>query len=185
MSGSLYILTGPSGVGKTSVATKLLTTRENLKKVVTNTTREPREGEQNGIDYHFVTEAEFEHMIKQDELFEWAKVYDRYYGSRKDHVNALLNEGKDVLMVIDVQGAKTIQSEHIEAITIFLEAESPEQLLERIERRGGGETDNYEERKAALESEMSFGPSCTHTIVNKEGKLEETVAKIATIMSES
>lgn len=185
MPGTLYILTGPSGVGKTTVAKELLSSRTNLEKVITCTTRPPREGEKDGVDYHFLTEAEFEGLISENKLFEWARVYATYYGSRKEDVQSLLDSGKDVLMVIDVQGAKSIEQSAPEAIILALIAESPETLLNRIERRDEGTTANLEERKAALEEEMAYCEGVKHKIVNKEGELEETLAEISRIMDES
>lgn len=185
MAGRIFVITGPSGVGKTTVARGLLARIDTLKKVITCTTRPPREGETDGIDYRFVSVEAFEAMIKDGEMFEWAHVYDRYYGSRNADVNALLEEGFNVLFVIDVQGAKTIQEEHPEATTIFLEAESPEILFSRLEKRDHGATTALQSRKDALSEELAFASLCTYQIVNKEGALSETIAQIEKIILDS
>lgn len=183
MAGTLYILTGPSGVGKTTVARKLLAKRPSLKKVVTCTTRSPRSNETDGVDYHFVSEEVFKQMIEAKELYEWAHVYGRYYGSRISDVEALLSTGDDVLMVIDVQGAREIKNQHSEVVVIFLEAESPKILLERLLRRDYGNTTNLEERKEAFDAEMSFCQQCEYRVLNRENKVKETVQEILDIMT--
>jgi guanylate kinase len=175
MRGNLYVITGPSGVGKTTVAMELLKRRPNLKKVITCTTRSMREGEVNGESYHFLAEEDFKMHIEQNEMFEWARVYETYYGSRKEDVENLLKSGNDVLFVIDVQGAKTIREDHADAHILFLKAESDQELLSRITQRDQGNTTNLEERKAALQDEMTFGNSCKHQITNKQGELENTI----------
>lgn len=182
MRGNLYVITGPSGVGKTTVAMELLERRSNLKKVVTCTTRSIREGEIAGESYHFLSEEQFKTHIDQDEMFEWARVYDTYYGSRKQDVENLLTSGNDVLFVIDPQGAKTIREEHEEAHIIFLKAESSDELMNRIQKRDQGKTTNLEDRKEALKQEMAFGETCKHQIVNKHGELEKTIETIMNLM---
>jgi guanylate kinase len=183
MRGNLYVITGPSGVGKTTVAMELLERRSNLKKVVTCTTRSIREGEVAGESYYFLSEEAFKNHIEQDEMFEWARVYETYYGSRKQDVEDLLASGNDVLFVIDVQGAKTIREDHPEATILFLKAESDQELMDRIVKRDQGATTNLEERKAALQDEMAFGKTCKHQIVNKHGELEQTVQTIMNLMN--
>lgn len=182
MAGRIFVITGPSGVGKTTVARGLLARIDTLKKVITCTTRPPREGEVDGVDYRFVSVEAFEEMIKKGELFEWAQVYDRYYGSKKQDVDTLLQQGLDVLFVIDVQGAKTIQENNPRAVTIFLQAASPEALLERLEKRDNGKTTNINERKSALAQEMLFAPNCTYVITNDDGKMQEAVDQIHSII---
>lgn len=182
MRGNLFVITGPSGVGKTTVAMELLERRPNLQKVVTCTTRSARDGETNGVDYHFLSEDQFKTHIEHNEMFEWARVYETYYGSRKADVDAVLESGNDVLFVIDPQGAKTIREEHEEANIIFLKTESAEELMHRLEKRDQGSTTNLEDRKEALEEELAFGATCTHQIINKHGELEQTIQTIMDLM---
>ncbi len=182
MKGRLYILTGPSGVGKTTVAKELLARRSSLKKVVTCTTRPPREGEVDGTAYHFLDEKTFTDQIERGEMFEWAKVYNTYYGSRTSDVEALRETGADVLFVIDVQGARAIQQENPDAIIIFLTAESEEAILNRIDKRDQGKTVNLEARKEAYDDEIAFGETIEHKILNKTGALDETLSAIETLM---
>ncbi|NQV88948.1 MAG: 50S ribosome-binding GTPase [Parcubacteria group bacterium] len=182
MKGRLYILTGPSGVGKTTVAKELLGNRPSLKKVVTCTTREPREGEVDGVDYHFLDTQTIEDLIARDEMFEWDVHYGGYYGSRKLDVEELLTSGVDVLFVVDVAGAKTIKEHSPETKIIFLMAEDEETLLNRIDKRDQGKTSNLEERKRALEDELAFGQTVKHKILNKTGALDETIRAVGELM---
>lgn len=183
MHGKLYIITGPSGVGKSSVAMELLKRRPTLKKVVTCTTRAARAGEVNGAAYHFIDREMFQRLIEAGEMFEWDEHYGQLYGSRTQDVEALMHAGNDVLFVVDVAGASTIKRLNSDATVLFLEAESVDQLLKRIERRDNGATVGLAARREAIESEMAYAPSANHRIVNREDMLDETVAQIETLMN--
>jgi len=182
MKGQLYILTGPSGVGKTTVAKGLLAKRPSLKKVVTCTTRKPRDGEVDGVSYHFLDTPTIEDLIARDEMFEWDVHYGGYYGSRKLDVEELRSSGADVLFVVDVAGAKNIKESNPDSTVIFLTAESEETLLNRIDKRDEGKTANLEERKRALVDEMAFGETAQYKILNKTGALDETIEEVSTLM---
>ena len=179
----LFVITGPSGVGKTTVAYELLRQIPNLKKVITYTTRAPRPHEKNGIDYHFVDNETFNQMKDKGEMFEWAQVYSQQYGSRRQDVDGLLTQGHDVLMVVDVQGAKTILAKKSDAILICLLADSPEILINRLKQRDQGATDNFDARLAKLKDELAYSQTCQHVITNKEGEIERTIEQIRQIMA--
>jgi guanylate kinase len=161
---------------------ELLKRRANLKKVVTCTTRPIREGEVDGVSYHFLDRETFQRHINTGAMLEWDEHYDNLYGSRRSDVEALMEAGHDVLFVVDIAGAQTIKKENPDATLFFVEAESTPQLLDRIVRRDKGNTVGLEERKAAIEQELIFAKSADHRVVNREGKLDETVAKIQTLM---
>ncbi len=183
MKGKLIVLTGPSGVGKTTVANQLLEDLPNLTKLVTYTTRQPREGEEDGVHYNFVSEENFKAKIEAGEMFEWATVYDKYYGNAKSDLESLLESGKDVLMVIDVQGAKTIEEIQPEAISIFLNAESREAMIARLEKRGQNKKQDLERRIKELDHELSYREVCDHEVINADGKVEETVEEVKKLVS--
>lgn len=133
--GNLFIVSGPSGSGKSAISAALLGSLPGLEFSVSYTTRPPRGSERNGVEYHFVSWGEFESLIRTGELLEWAEVYGNYYGTSRRGVDAILENGKDVLLDIDVQGAKNIRRQIPGAITIFILPPSYQILRERLERR--------------------------------------------------
>jgi len=183
MKGKLVVLTGPSGVGKTTVANRLLEDMPNLTKLVTYTTREAREGEKNGVHYNFVSEDEFRAKIEAGEMFEWATVYDKYYGNAKSDLESLLGSGKDVLMVIDVQGAKTVEEIQPDAVSIFLNAESRNAMISRLEKRGQNKKQDLELRIRELDQELGYREICDYEVINADGKVEETVEEVKKLVS--
>ena len=163
--GKVFILSAPSGAGKTTVALKLLSEVENLEKVITYTTRKPRPQEKNGVDYVFISKEEFEKKIKENFFLEYANVYGNYYGTPKKEVERILSEGKDVLLVIDVQGAFKIKKEIPEAVSIFLLPPSLEELKRRIEARGYKD-ENIEKRLETAKEEIPCAKYFDFVVVN-------------------
>lgn len=138
--GELFILSAPSGAGKTTLIQSLLDSEDpdlaGIEFSVSYTTREPREGERDGADYHFVDLPRFEAMIAADEFLEWAEVHGNYYGTARNEVDPRLEAGMDVILDIDVQGAERVRLERPEAHSIFVIPPSHESLEERLRRRG-------------------------------------------------
>ena len=134
--GFVYILSAPSGAGKTTVGNLLLKEIPFLERVVTATTRSPRPGEKDGVDYYFLSEEEFIAKIERQEFLEWAKVYRYYYGTPKREVERILSQGKDALLIIDVQGAFQVKRQLPNAVSIFLLPPSLEELRKRLTLRG-------------------------------------------------
>lgn len=141
------IISAPSGGGKTSIVSRLLEDGK-LSRVITATTRAPRKGEKNGKDYYFWSEKQFENAVKKDEMAEWAKVHVNYYGIPKSSLDKLIKRGKHPVLVIDVQGAKTVKKIYKNAVSIFITPPSFAELKKRIAARNDGTTDV----KARLES---------------------------------
>jgi len=179
---SIFVITGPSGVGKTTVARELAKHRLSLRKVITCTTRAPRPGEANDVDYHFLDLAAFGRLIESGGMFEFGYHYGNLYGSRTADVESLTAQGYDVLFVVDVDGAVSIRRDHPEAVVIFLDAESTSELIARMEARDHGTTAGRADRVAAIERERAYGTTCDHRVVNTEGQLDITVATIDRIM---
>ena len=174
----LYVITGPSGVGKTSVALKLIEELPRIKKLITCTTRSPRDGEVVDVDYHFLSSEAFEQMIERGELFEWAKVYEQYYGNRTAELEKLFAQGGDVIMVVDVQGARTIKKNRPDAFVIFLTADSSDNLEDRIRSRASITEEELTRRMQKIREEMSFASQADLVVTNTEGKLATTVHQI-------
>ena len=134
--GKLFILSAPSGTGKTTVAKSLLSSVDNLRRIVTVTTREKRPFERENVDYIFISVEEFKKMIERGEFIEYAEVYGNYYGTPRDQIERNMKEGYDSLLIIDVQGAYRVKSEIPSSVSIFLIPPSIEELKRRMMNRG-------------------------------------------------
>ncbi len=134
--GQLYIIAAPSGAGKTSLLKTLLTVENSLQLSISHTTRPPRPGETNGKDYHFISLEQFKTLQKSDEFLEWAQVFDNCYGTSKSWVNGQLDQGKNVILEIDWQGAKQVRQHIDDCISIFILPPSRADLLQRLHKRG-------------------------------------------------
>lgn len=179
---NLIIITGPSGAGKTSVARGILKKMPRVKKLITCTTRQKRVREKAGKDYKFVTNDQFKKFIKTKKLLEWAEVYGEYYGSLKEDLFQLFKKYDKVLMVIDVQGAKTISKKLHFAKLVFVKPSDLSSLEKRIKRRGKVSEEDLERRLKAIKQEMGYAKKCDYVILNKEGKLNEAIQKAVNIV---
>ena len=164
--GLLLVVSGPSGAGKGTICSLLRKELPNLSYSVSVTTREPREGEVDGRDYFFKTVAQVKDMIFRGELLEYAQVYGNYYGTPKPYVMNLLNEGKDVLLEIDIQGALQIKKVFPDGVFVFVVPPSLEELRARIYKRGTDAEDVIEKRLKAATSELSYASEYDYIIVN-------------------
>jgi len=178
----LIVISGPSGVGKDSVVRRMKERGLPVHFVVTATTRPRRENEVNGQDYFFVSKEEFARMIEEDELIEYAIVYNDYKGIPKQQVREALASGRDVVMRLDVQGAETIRKLAPEAVLIFLTTQSEEELVKRLKSRRTETAEELALRIATARQELKRADGFDYVIVNADGCLDETVAAVIAIL---
>ncbi|MDI3546408.1 MAG: guanylate kinase [Halanaerobiales bacterium] len=178
--GKLFVLSGPSGVGKGTILARLLADFDQVEYSVSATTRKPRQGEIDGRDYFFLSEEEFFRMVEKDQFIEWAKVHNNYYGTPRKYVDETLKAGKDIILEIDIQGAKQVKEDYPEAVFIFLAPPSLEELENRLERRGSEDEKNKEIRLRNAKGEMREIVNYDYKIVNEE--IDETVEKLKAII---
>ncbi|RME88535.1 MAG: guanylate kinase [Anaerolineae bacterium] len=178
----LIVISGPSGVGKDAVIQRMKERGLPFHFVVTATTRPKRPGEVDGVDYFFVSTDEFARMIEEDELLEHALVYNDYKGIPKQQVREALASGKDVIMRIDVQGAATIRRLVPEAVLIFLTTQNEEELIRRLRSRKTETPEGLNLRIATARQELKRVEEFDYVVVNRDGKLDETVDIIYAII---
>ena len=180
--GILVVISGPSGTGKGTICTRILDEMDNMEFSTSMTTRQPRDGETDGKDYFFVTKDQFEAAIDNDEFLEYAQVFGNYYGTPKQAVASKLEEGKDILLDIDVQGAMNVKRAFPDELFIFILPPSMEELRRRITGRGTDSEEAIERRLSQAESEMSLAEEYNYQIVNDD--LETAVSEVKRIIRE-
>lgn len=178
----LIVLSGPSGVGKDTVIQRMKDRGMPFHFVVTATTRPPRPDERHGVDYFFFTKDEFAEMIEQNELLEYAIVYNDYKGIPKQQVREALASGKDVIMRIDVQGAATIRKLCPEALLIFLTTKDEDELVSRLIARKSETPEGLKLRIATARQELKQIDQFDYVVVNPQEQLNETVDTIEAII---
>ncbi|WP_158965715.1 guanylate kinase [Paraglaciecola sp. L3A3] len=173
--GNLFILTAPSGAGKSSLIKALLEKHQSnsahnneMQVSVSHTTRSPRPGEINGVHYHFVDRAEFESLIAQDEFFEWAEVFGNYYGTSKVVIEKILRQGIDVFLDIDWQGARQVKAQIPDTATVFVAPPSKQELQRRLTSRGQDSAEVIAQRMAKAVSEISHYHEFDYIVVNDD-----------------
>ncbi len=181
------IVSGPSGVGKDVMIDRMIESdRFGFHFTVTATTRNPRPGEQDGVNHHFMTVDDFINMIASDDLLEWAQVYDNYYGVPKQQVQDALDAGNHVIIRVDVQGAKRLSEIIPEALLIFITPPSLDVLKMHLENRGVDSEVEMTKRLAAATEEINQASLFDFTVTNEEDQLDVTVdSVVAIIESES
>lgn len=178
----LIVISGPSGVGKDSTIAQMKRDGIPLHYVVTATTRPMRSTEKDGVDYHFLTEAKFQQLVKENHFLEWAKVYGNYYGVFKKEISDALDNGQDVILKVDVQGATTIKRIAPDALFIFLMPPSMQELINRLEKRHGKLDDDLRSRIDKAKEEIESLPLFDYVVVTHKAKLDATVAEISSII---
>ena len=178
----LVIISGPSGAGKDSVVKRMKELGYPFHFVITATTRLPRQGEQDGVDYFFLSDQEFQDLIDKDELLEHALVYGEHKGVPKQQVRQALASGMDVVMRVDVQGAATVRGLVPDAILVFLIPDSEEGMLQRLRSRKTETDATLQRRVATMREELKRIKEFDYVVVNRDGQLDSAVETIVAIM---
>jgi len=179
--GILIVLSGPSGTGKGTICKELLQQYPNLQYSISATTRPPRVGETDGVNYWFTAPEDFQSMVNNDDLLEWAEVYGNYYGTPRRYVTQTLHSGKDVVLEIDTQGALQIKAKFPQGVFIYIVPPSIGELALRITKRGTDSPEVIEKRLKAAYEELSFAYKYNYVVVND--KVAEATARIVAIIT--
>ncbi len=167
IAGTLYIITAPSGTGKTTLANGLVASMEKLRRSVSYTTRPQRAGEVQGVDYWFVSQAEFDEMVATNAFLEFAQVFNYFYGTSKSQVEQYLQAGEDVILAIDWQGAAQVREHFLAAISIFVLPPSREQLQQRLQNRRQDQQEVIETRLRAAGGEVAHYGEFDYLVINE------------------
>ena len=179
----LIILSGPSGVGKDAVLARMKESGYPIKYVITLTTRPQRSNERNNVDYHFVSDKRFNEMIENNELLEWANVYGNWYGVPKEEVKKALEQGQDVMVKVDIQGATTIKKILPQAVSIFLMPPSMDELLTRLKQRHTELPSDLDLRLKTAEAEMKQLHLFDYAVVNRWDEIDLAMADVEAIIT--
>jgi len=180
--GIILILSAPSGAGKTTISRAALKAIEGLEASVSLTTRAPRENEVDGLDYHFVSDEEFNHRLAGNELAEWARVFDASYGTPRAPLESAVASGRDILLDIDIQGARQIRAHYArDAVTIFVLPPSFDELEGRLRRRGTEDEAAIGRRLKRAREEASAFPEYDYLIINAE--VSDSISRLEAIVN--
>lgn len=177
--GIFVVISGPSGVGKDTIVRRLVNDGLGIYSV-SMTTRKRRKGEIDGVDYFFLSKNEFLDNIKKDNLFEYAIYNNNYYGTPKDFIFNNINNGKNVIAIIDVQGAMKIESKYSDVLSIFIMPPSFDELEKRLINRGTDSVDNIKKRLEIAKREISYSYKYDYTIINDD--MAKTINEIKIII---
>ena len=172
--GNIYIISAASGTGKTTLVSRLLKNHDDIRVSISHTTRQPREGEAHGVHYHFVPKEEFESLIEQRAFLEHANVFGNYYGTSIAGVNSLSEEGYDVILEIDVQGAEQVRKALPEAVSIFILPPSLAVLEQRLRNRQTDSEETIARRLNEAEQEIRYAFAFDYIVVNNDLLLAES-----------
>ncbi len=178
--GLLLVISGPSGTGKGTVCKRLLEKNKDIFLSVSATTRKPREGEIDGVSYHFYDEDKFRNLIAKNQFIEWAAFCDNYYGTPKAPVMENIDNGRDVMLEIEIEGAMKVRAKHPEGVYIFLFPPSIEALEERLKGRGTETDEVIAKRLARAKEEFKMCTKYNYYVVNDD--LEKAVEEIEAII---
>lgn len=176
----LLVLSSPSGAGKTTIAKALLAARDDVGYSVSATTRPPRPGERDGVDYHFLSDTEFTRRVEAGDFLEWAEYSGYRYGTLRSEVDRVLASGRHVVLDIDVQGARAIRQRRGDVVSIFILPPSVDELLARLGARGGNGPSDLERRLRRAVEEVAEASTYDYIIVNVDRT--QAVAEVAAIL---
>ena len=180
---NLYIIAAPSGCGKTTLVDALLKNSEDLYLSVTHTTRKPRVGEVDGVNYHFISKADFKKMIVNAEFVEHAEVFGNLYGSSREKIQENLNKYIDVILEIDWQGARQVKANMPNAISIFILPPSKKSLLKRLKGRGQDDDETIKNRMSDAENQMKHYDEFDYLVINDI--FDDALSNLKTIIHHS
>lgn len=179
--GVLIVISGPSGAGKGTICKELLEKHKEIQLSVSATTRSPREGEVDGINYHFLTKENFLQRVSENDFLEYAEVYGNYYGTPKSNVEEILDSGKDVILEIDIQGALKVKEQSEDGVFIFILPPSMEELKQRIIKRGSETPESLMTRFKSAYQEINYVSKYNYAVVNDT--VDSAVNKIESILT--
>lgn len=179
--GLLFILSSPSGAGKTTLSRKLLASDNDIKLSVSATTRPPRPGEEDGVHYHFVSDAEFDRMVEEDDFYEWAHVFHHRYGTPKGAIREALKDGQDFLFDIDWQGTQQLkQKDDQDVVTVFVLPPSLDELRRRLESRAQDSNEVIDDRMERARAEISHWAEYDYVVINDN--IEECFDRVREVL---
>lgn len=180
--GKLFVISGPSGVGKGTIIQEVMQRDPNFVLSISHSSRKPRANEQDGIDYFFVSRAEFQKMIQSNSFIEYAEVHGNFYGTAKKTIDQLLSSGKNVIFEVDIQGGLSLKKVLPEVTTIFILPPSKTEIIERIQHRGSETKETLDLRLQTMRQEMKIAKSYDYQVVND--KLDAAIRDILAILQQ-
>jgi len=181
MKNRTILITGPSGVGKTTLVNLLLQSNPKVERLVTFTTRAPRPKEKDIIDFHFISQDTFDNMVKQNDFFEHDSHYEASYGNSKEELQGIWDKGKVALLVLNTDGVNTIKEIYPEAVSIFIKPDTLENLKARMLKRPMSE-EAFNKRWGTVQAELEESNKYDHTIINNQGELETALKQLEDII---
>jgi len=178
--GTVFVISAPSGCGKTTIVDKLLKTVKNLKRSISITTRAPRQGETQSRDYFFISEKAFKKKVEKGSFLEWAKNFGYYYGTPKKNVHSLIKAGHDVVLTIDVKGATQVRKKMPDSVLVFIAPPNLDDLYGRLKKRATDSTKEVSNRLAIAKKEMIYSKKYDYIVIND--KLRDAVECVKSII---